>query len=261
MPWFKVDDGFHGHPKVVELSLEAVGVWTLAGSWCASYLTDGEINLKSIRRMGGAPEHATELIDAGLWIDQGSDTYQFKDWAEYQPLKEHVEAERAASRERMQRVRSKKKGTATPDGSEDVRPNNTRTFTRSSEDVRVTPTQSHPIPTPPPNGGGSAARGEHGTRIPQNFTATPEMIAWALTNTPNVNHQQATQKFKAHYRSQAGPQQFKTDWVAAWESWLLSDQQRASQDGPKTAAERRLDISRQNALKLSQGQTGLEITA
>lgn len=104
-------------------------------------------------------------------------------------------------------------------------------------------------------------RGETGTRIPQNFTATPEMIAWALANTPNVNHQQATQKFKAHYRSQAGPQQFKTDWVAAWESWLLSDQQRASQDGPKTAAERRLDISRQNALKLSQGQTGLEITA
>lgn len=104
------------------------------------------------------------------------------------------------------------------------------------------------------------ASGSAGTRIPDDFKATPEMIAWALTNTPNVNHQQATQKFKAHYRSQAGPQQFKTDWTAAWESWLLSDQQRASQDGPKTAAERRLDISRQNALKLSQGQTGLEIT-
>lgn len=104
-------------------------------------------------------------------------------------------------------------------------------------------------------------RGQAGTRIPDDFKATPEMIAWALLNTPNVNHQAATQKFKAHYRSQAGPNQFKTDWTAAWESWLLSDQQRASQDGPKTAAERRLDISRQNAAKLAQGQTGLEITA
>jgi len=105
------------------------------------------------------------------------------------------------------------------------------------------------------------ATGTAGTRIPDDFKATPEMIAWALINTPNVNHQTATQKFKAHYRSQAGPQQFKTDWEAAWQSWLLSDQQRASQDGPKTAAERRLDISRQNAAKLAQGKTGLEITS
>ncbi|MFP5367480.1 MAG: hypothetical protein ACLGIS_11630 [Actinomycetes bacterium] len=142
MPWFKVDDGFHGHPKVVELSLEAVGVWTLAGSWCAAYLTDGEIGLKSIQRLGGGKEQADELVYAGLWLEPLPGVYQFKDWDDYQPLKETVEAEREAARERMQKVRAKKKGTEA-EASADVQANSDRT----SEEVRVTPT--HPIPSRP----------------------------------------------------------------------------------------------------------------
>jgi len=154
MPWFKVDDGFHGHPKVVELSLESVGVWTLAGSWCAAYLTDGEIGLKSIQRLGGGQEQADELVYAGLWLEPLPGIYQFKDWDDYQPLKSAVEAEREEARERMRQVRAKKKGTA--DVQANVQPNNTGTFEGTSEEVRLTPT--HPIPslpistTPPPDG-------------------------------------------------------------------------------------------------------------
>lgn len=146
MPWFKVDDGFHGHPKVVELSLEAVGVWTLAGSWCAAYLTDGEIGLKSIQRLGGGKEQADELVYAGLWLEPLPGLYQFKDWDDYQPLKETVEAEREAARERMQKVRAKKKGTG-PEASEDVQANVRPNTDGTSEEVRVTP--SHPIPSLP----------------------------------------------------------------------------------------------------------------
>lgn len=270
MPWFKVDDGFHGHPKVVELSLEAVGVWTLAGSWCSSYLTDGEINLKSLRRIGGDLEHAVELVGAGLWLDQGENTYQFKDWDEYQPLKSAVEAEREAARERMAAVRSKKKlrPSMQPipvDSSEDVRPNNPRTFGRTSEEVRVTPT--HPIPShpdPPPYGGVAPKndRGAAGTRIPGDFKTTPEMTRWALDNAPNVNMTASTRKFKAHYRSQAGPNQFKTDWTAAWEAWLLGDQERAAKDPQqfKTGAEKRLETTMQNAALFAQQDAAKAIT-
>lgn len=146
MPWFKVDDGFHGHPKVVELSLESVGVWTLAGSWCAAYLTDGEIGLKSILRLGGGKEQADELVYAGLWLEPLPGVYQFKDWDDYQPLKETVEAEREAARERMQKVRAKKKGTGLDDSS-DVQANVQPNTGGTSEEVRVTP--SHPIPSLP----------------------------------------------------------------------------------------------------------------
>ncbi|UUG70037.1 hypothetical protein SEA_ZUCKER_78 [Arthrobacter phage Zucker] len=270
MPWFKVDDGFHGHPKVVELSLEAVGVWTLAGSWCSSYLTDGEINLKSIRRIGGDIEHATELVAAGLWLDQGNSTYQFKDWADYQPLKTAIEAEREAARERMAAVRSKKKlRPALPpppiDSSEDVRPNNTGTFARTSEEVRVTP--SHPIPSQPspPPYGGLAPRNEPGatgTKIPADFKVTPQMTSWALDNAPNVNVTASTRKFKAHYRSVSGPAQFKTDWTAAWEAWLLGDQERAAKEPHqfKTGAEKRMETTMQNAALFAQQDAVREIT-
>ena len=143
MPWFKVDDAFHGHPKVMELSPAAVGVWALAGSWCANYLTDGEIKTNVVRRMGATDEMIQELVTSGLWVDLGDGTYQFKNWGEYQPLKDEVEAERNAARERMKAVRAKKKGVDRSDErSEDVRPNNIGTFGGTSEEVRVTPTLS-----------------------------------------------------------------------------------------------------------------------
>lgn len=43
MPDFRVDDGFGNHPKTVGLSLEAIGLWTLAGAWSMRYLTDGHV--------------------------------------------------------------------------------------------------------------------------------------------------------------------------------------------------------------------------
>jgi hypothetical protein len=145
VPWFKIDDGFHGHPKVFELSLEAVGIWTLAGSWCAKYLTDGAVTGKAIARLGGSPALCAELVDAGLWLVI-PDGFQFKDWDDYQPLKDDVEAEREAARERMKAVRAKKKGVS-PDVQANVQANNTGTFEGTSEEVRVTP--SHPIPSRP----------------------------------------------------------------------------------------------------------------
>jgi hypothetical protein len=148
IPWFKVDDGFHGHPKVVELSLGAVGLWTLCGSWCAKYLTDGFVPDKTVVRLGGTPEQAAELFGVDLWLaaDGG---FSFRDWEQYQPLKSDIEAERAAAQERMRGVRAKKKGVranddrTTPERSGEQNPK----FARSSENVRVTP--SHPIPSHP----------------------------------------------------------------------------------------------------------------
>lgn len=84
--------------------------------------------------------------------------------------------------------------------------------------------------------------GRTGTRIPSNFTTTPPMIAWALENTPNVNWQSSTQKFKSHYRSVSGKTQFKTDWGEAWKAWLIGDQERAMSKPQQftTPAERKL---------------------
>ena len=52
MTWFYVDDNFSTHPKCIGISMEAVGVWTMAGTWCARHLTDGYIRLVVSRGFG-----------------------------------------------------------------------------------------------------------------------------------------------------------------------------------------------------------------
>lgn len=157
MPWFKVDDGFHGHPKVIGLSPSAVGLWLLAGTWSAQYLTEGHVPAGMVRRFGCSSEDASELVEAALWheVDGG---YEFHEWTDYQPTKADVEAERAAARERMRELRAKRKGvaaeaerSAADDGSGSVHPNTgersvgVRTNTAgTSAEVRLAPTQPSP---------------------------------------------------------------------------------------------------------------------
>lgn len=119
MTWFKIDDGFHGHPKVIRLPLEAVGLWALAGTWCADYLTDGALPMGAMLRLGGTVELADMLVEVNLWVrtDTG---YRFREWEPYQPTKEQVLAEREAAKARMQRVRGGSGQRRAPD----VRPNN-----------------------------------------------------------------------------------------------------------------------------------------
>ena len=62
MPWFRVDDGFHGHPKVDMLSPAAVGIWTLCGSWSAQYLTDGLVFARTVAKFGGTDAEVRQLV-------------------------------------------------------------------------------------------------------------------------------------------------------------------------------------------------------
>lgn len=109
MAWMKVDDGFHDHPKVDDLPLEAVGLWLLCGTYCARHLTDGFVNTRRVQKMGGTDELVRALLETGLW-DEVEGGYQFHDWGEYQPTKAKTEAEREASRERQRKYRRNSQG-------------------------------------------------------------------------------------------------------------------------------------------------------
>lgn len=98
MAWFKIDDGFHGHPKIVGVSTSAVGLWTLAGTWASQYLTDGVVPLAMVWRLGGSQDDADALVAAGLWI-VSSDGYTFHDWWDYQPDAASTKAKREAESE------------------------------------------------------------------------------------------------------------------------------------------------------------------
>lgn len=106
MPWFKVDDQLHTHPKWLAASPAAKALWVTAGSWCATHLTDGLVPRHVLPILGGSPRVAAELVDVQLWHVEG-DGWRFHAWLEFQPSAEQVEADRAAARERQKRARDK----------------------------------------------------------------------------------------------------------------------------------------------------------
>lgn len=120
MPYFHVDDGFHGHKKVARLGIEdfaALALWTVAGSWTSDNLEDGFVpDYIAAKMHPDYKEFATALVRVGLWeiAEKGGEAgWQFHDWNDpgRNPTSEQVLKERAANAERQREFRSRVKGT------------------------------------------------------------------------------------------------------------------------------------------------------
>jgi hypothetical protein len=118
VPWFKVDDRFHSHPKAIAAGPAAIGLWTIAGSWSADHLTDGFIPHHVLSILSPSPHRARlakRLVDVGLWEVVDGEGWQFHDWGDEgrQKTSEQVKAEREANRERQARFRDAKRNAVT----------------------------------------------------------------------------------------------------------------------------------------------------
>lgn len=91
MTWFKIDDNFFLHPKVIAAGNSAVGLFVRAGAWSSNHLTDGFVP-HSIALMFGSFDDVDNLLAADLWakVDGG---YQIPDFLDYNPSAESVKAE------------------------------------------------------------------------------------------------------------------------------------------------------------------------
>lgn len=138
MTWFKVDDSFHSHPKVLAAPPAALGLWVVAGSWSGSNLSDGFVPDHVLPRL--LPDAATlakQLATAGLW-KRVRGGYRFHDWGDFNPQRTVIEEERKAARERMRKLRSGRKVPDRPgNGSGEHRANVRALF--------ATPTRPDPI--------------------------------------------------------------------------------------------------------------------
>jgi len=108
VPDFRVDDSFGQHPKTVGLSLEAIGLWTLAGAWSMHYLTDGRVPGEVMRGLCRRPRVIHELTQRNLVIPIDGD-WQFVDWLQYQRSRAQIEAEREKARKRLADWRAKQR--------------------------------------------------------------------------------------------------------------------------------------------------------
>ena len=112
MPWFKVDDQLHSHPKPRRASLAALGLWTLSGSYSMAYKLDGFVPAWYIHGHNQGKRHAESLVRVGLWekaVRKDEEGYLFHDWDDYQPSADEIEAEREAARERQRAFRKKRR--------------------------------------------------------------------------------------------------------------------------------------------------------
>jgi hypothetical protein len=229
MPWFRVDDSFPDHPKVVAIPrvqrLAVVGLWTACGGWSAKQLTDGLIPADHVLDCGGKATQARLLVSVGLWhrpgetCDHARDEcpgppppghYQFHDWLNYQPSRESVMAEREAARTRMRKVRGAK---PRPSDSGDVRPN---VQANDPANVRANFALPRPGPARPDSPlltliSRLAARGTRGTEPPP-----AEMVdEWQRIAGIGVDLDVEVRAYLARFGDQA-----PRDERGAWLGWL-----------------------------------------
>ncbi|MCT2983720.1 hypothetical protein FAM15346_001824 [Propionibacterium freudenreichii] len=103
MAWFKVDDQFWSHPKVIRCSTSAVALWVRAGSWAAQQLTDGQVPAEVLPMMRATKRTAHELVSAGLW-EATTTGWRFHDWGDMQPSAQQV------TEQKLKRAEAGRKG-------------------------------------------------------------------------------------------------------------------------------------------------------
>jgi hypothetical protein len=262
MPWFLVDDDFAFHPKAEAAGDTAIGLWTRAGAYCNKYLTEGFVSTAGLRQLRAKASQIKALVDADLWIkEEGGYRFHPDEW-DRQKTKSQVEAERAAAADRQRRARDKARESRRDSRSDETEPSR-RDSRQQSRAPRPVPKPEVQNQTPDPLRGSppqaepsrrDATPSTKGTRLPDDFAPTHELITWARSNTPDVpaiEHE----AFVDFWRAQAGAKGVKADWAATWRTWMRRAQAdirsgRRAPAGPKpSTTDQRvsaaLDLARQ----------------
>jgi len=141
MTWGRVDDKLWGSPKWLATGPRARALWVSSLSWCSDQLTDGRVPAHVITVLGGTRRDAGDLVRAGLW-EEAPDGWQFHDWADYQPSRAQVLAERKAAAERQKRARDRAKEKRDGKVTRESRRDSQSDYTRESRSPRPDPTRN-----------------------------------------------------------------------------------------------------------------------
>jgi hypothetical protein len=90
----------------------------------------------------------------------------------------------------------------------------------------VPPFPDSPAPTDLP-----ARDRKLGTRLPDNFTPSPEMFDWFRKNCPHVDGKTEHAQFCDYWLAKPGKDGRKLDWPATWRRWMRTAEERS---GPRT---------------------------
>lgn len=80
-----------------------------------------------------------------------------------------------------------------------------------------------PNPTPNPETYIPKPRARRGSRIPEEFQVTPEMVEWIDRECPSIDWRHHTKRFVNYWKSIPGQRGVKLDWVRTWQNWMLKE--------------------------------------
>jgi hypothetical protein len=84
-----------------------------------------------------------------------------------------------------------------------------------------------PIPQSPSSLSAPPARDRKlGTRLPDDFTPSPEMFDWFRKNCPHVDGRTEHAQFCDYWHAKPGRDGRKLDWVATWRRWMRTAEER-----------------------------------
>ena len=107
-------------------------------------------------------------------------------------------------------------------GASDNEPGLFDSLTQASSDAEASkPTK--------PNTSSTSKQSKRGTRLPDDFTVTVDMVAWARKNTPLVDEKFETDQFIDYWASKPGRAGVKLDWRRTWQTWMRNAQKRAEE--------------------------------
>jgi len=222
------------------------GVKTVAGELSAARLIvvdeqTEEVLVRSFLRHDGVMKHNKTCISAMMAFSEiASNTIRGVVVHELRRLEKEFPEWPAWGREQVREVlkrRAVAPGLA-PELAPGVAPGLAPGLAESSPSVsprvspRVTPAPAPSTHTPLVSGthntdhapadadAGPAKSKSRGTRIPEPFTVTPEMVEWARRECPGLNHKAITERFVDYWRGVAGSKSVKLDWPATWRNWM-----------------------------------------
>lgn len=80
------------------------------------------------------------------------------------------------------------------------------------------------------------ARKPTGTRLPDNWTPTPEDVEFCRTQRPDLSPQIVADRFRDYWAAQPGAKGRKLDWSATWRNWVRNERAPQRQAGPASQA-------------------------
>lgn len=142
----------------------------------------------------------------------------------YLVLCDHCEHDENARYSQEDKTGKQRANVAPPSRARRAPAGHSRGTPRSGEGVGDGEGEGEKPPAPP-------STDKRGTRIPDNFSLTPEMKDWAAKETPDVNIEAALPEFIDYWRGVPGQKGVKLDWVSTWRNAMRKQQKWADERG------------------------------